>query len=217
MSVNNSNIKTSICKYAYIGCKQQIKCWYAHNKDELKLRQCLNGNNCNDKNCCFVHPSQTNIDKYEYYLKILLKSDVLGIDKNNVKKQLDKINDKFIIEINNEDNEDKNDEDEDKEDDDKEDDISLICDNLVKCDINNDNKENMENKDDNELKNYIENFSEEWASKPEQFYNTISNNNEIVLKIEANDLQFQMISHFMKSMNIKFNIESFNKNSQMSS
>ncbi len=208
---SNPNIKTSICKYAFIGCKQSQKCWYAHNKEELRQRYCINGVNCYDKNCCFLHPNK-NVDKDEYYLKILLKSDVLGIDKNNVKKQLDKINDKLIIEINDEDNEDG-----DKNNEDNEDDISLICDNLVKCDINNDNKENMENKDDNELKNYIENFSQEWASKPEQFYNTISNNNEIVLKIEANDLQFQMISHFMKSMNIKFNIESFNKNSQISS
>jgi hypothetical protein len=208
---SNPNIKTSICKYAFIGCKQSQKCWYAHNKEELRQRYCINGVNCYDKNCCFLHPNK-NVDKDEYYLKILLKSDVLGIDKNNVKKQLDKINDKLIIEINDEDNEDG-----DKNNEDKEDDISLICDNLVKCDINNDNKENMENKDDNELKNYIENFSQEWASKPQQFYNTISNNNEIVLKIEANDLQFQMISHFMKSMNIKFNIESFNKNSQISS
>ena len=115
MASNNPNFKTSVCKYAYVGCKQQKNCWYAHNKNELRQRYCVNSNKCCDQTCCYLHPNQS-IDKDEYYLKVLLKSDVLGIDKNIIKRH---INDKFIIEIENEDyenNEDENNEDENNED-----------------------------------------------------------------------------------------------------
>ena len=189
-SNSNPNIKTSICKYAFIGCKQSQKCWYAHNKEELRQRYCINGVNCYDKNCCFLH-SNKNIDKDEYYFKILLKSDVLGIDKNNVKKQLEMINSKIIIEL------DYNDyENEDK------DDVEIEIENEIKI---------INSEDDNELKKYIENFTEQYKIKPEQFYNKIDDKNEITLKVKANDLQIQMLTHFMKTMNIEFNIESFIK------
>ena len=62
------------------------------------------------------------------------------------------------------------------------------------------------------LKKYIENFTEQYKTKPEQFYNKVDNkNNEITLKIKTDDLQFQILTHFMKTMNIEFNIESFIK------
>jgi len=189
---SNPNIKTSICKYAFIGCKQSQKCWYAHNKEELRQRYCINGVNCYDKNCCFLHPNK-NVDKDEYYLRILLKSDVLGIDKNNVKKQLEMINSKIIIELDCEDY----DENEDK------DDIEGTW---------TSEKEIINSEDDNELKKYIENFTEQYKTKPEQFYDKVDNkNNEITLKIKTDDLQFQILTHFMKTMNIEFNIESFIK------
>ena len=212
--MSNPNYKTSICKYAFIGCKQQQKCWYAHNKEELRQRYCVNGTNCVDNNCCYLHPNK-NVDKDEYYLKILLKSDILGLDKNNIKHQLDMIKTKIIIEIDNDtdeefdedldlnldkmnlneedkkDNEDKDNKDKDNEDKDNED---------------------KDNKEDEELKNYIDNFSQQWLIKPEQFYDTIDNKNELNLKIKANDLQIQMLTHFMKSINIEFNIESFVRN-----
>jgi len=189
---SNPNIKTSICKYAFIGCKQSQKCWYAHNKEELRQRYCINGVNCYDKNCCFLHPNK-NVDKDEYYLRILLKSDVLGIDKNNVKKQLEMMNSKIIIELDCDDY----DENEDKDD--------------IEKDIKKEN-EIINSEDDNELKKYIENFTEQYKTKPEQFYDKVDNkNNEITLKIKTDDLQFQILTHFMKTMNIEFNIESLIK------
>lgn len=192
--MSNPNYKTSICKYAFIGCKQQQKCWYAHNKEELRQRYCVNGTNCVDDNCCYLHPNK-NVDKDEYYLKILLKSDILGLDKNNIKHQLDMIKTKIIIEIDND------------TDEDFDEDLDL---NLDKMNLNEEYKkdnENKDNKEDEELKNYIDNFSQQWLIKPEQFYDTIDNKNELNLKIKANDLQIQMLTHFMKSINIEFNIE----------
>ena len=199
--MSNPNYKTSICKYAFIGCKQQQKCWYAHNKEELRQRYCVNGINCVDDNCCYLHPNK-NVDKDEYYLKILLKSDILGLDKNNIKHQLDMIKTKIIIEIDN--------------DTDEEFDEDLDFDlNLDKMNLNEEDKkdnEDKDNKEDEELKNYIDNFSQQWLIKPEQFYDKIDNKNELNLKIKANDLQIQMLTHFMKSINIEFNIESFVRN-----
>ena len=189
--MSNSNLKTGICKYAFIGCKQQQKCWYAHNKEELRQRHCVNGINCNDNNCCFLHPNK-NVDKDEYFFKILLKSDVLGIDKNNIKKQLDILNSKIIIDI---------DLDYDEIDDNDIDEIDLNKMNI------NDNENNI----DIELKQYIENFTEQWSIKPQQFYNLIDNKNEITLKVKANDLQIQLLTRFMETMKIEFDIESFCK------
>lgn len=192
--MSNPNYKTSICKYAFIGCKQQQKCWYAHNKEELRQRYCVNGTNCVDDNCCYLHPNK-NVDKDEYYLKILLKSDILGLDKNNIKHQLDMIKTKIIIEIDND------------TDEDFDEDLDL---NLDKMNLNEEYKkdnENKDNKEDEELKNHIDNFTQQWLIKPEQFYDTIDNKNELNLKIKANDLQIQMLTHFMKSINIEFNIE----------
>lgn len=201
---SNPNLKTGICKYAIIGCKQSQKCWYAHNKEELRQRYCINGVNCYDKNCCFLHPNK-NVDKDEYYLRILLKSDVLGIDKNNVKKQLEMINSKIIIEL---DYEDYN-ENEDK------DDIGQTCSSLRSNTRTSENEKEINiinTEDDNELKKYIEDFTEQYKMKPEQFYDKVDNKkNEITLKIKTDDLQFQILTHFMKTMNIEFNIESFTK------
>ena len=87
--------------------------------------------------------------------------------------------------------------------------------NLDKMNLNEEDKkdnEDKDNKEDEELKNYIDNFSQQWLIKPEQFYDTIDNKNELNLKIKANDLQIQMLTHFMKSINIEFNIESFVRN-----
>ena len=191
---SNPNIKTSICKYAFTGCKQAKKCWYAHNKEELRQRYCINGVNCYDKNCSFLHPNK-NVDKDEYYLRILLKSDVLGIDKNNVKKQLEMINSKIIIQLDCEDY----DENEDKDD-------------IGRPSPSEKENEIINSEDDNKLKNYIENFTEQYKTKPEQFYDKVNNkNNEITLKIKTDDLQFQILTHFMKTMNIEFNIESLIK------
>ena len=189
--MSNSNLKTGICKYAFIGCKQQQKCWYAHNKEELRQRHCVNGINCNDNNCCFLHPNK-NVDKDEYFFKILLKSDVLGIDKNNIKKQLDILNSKIIIDIDL--------------------DYDVIDDNDIdELDLNKMNINDNENNIDIELKQYIENFTEQWSIKPQQFYNLIDNKNEITLKVKANDLQIQLLTRFMETMKIEFDIESFCK------
>ena len=193
--MSNSNIKTGICKYAFVGCKQLQKCWYAHNKEELRQRHCVNGINCNDNNCCYLHPNK-NVDKNEYFLKILLKSDVLGIDKNNIKKQLDMINTRLIIDI-------EEDIEEDIED------IDSL--ELNKMNVNYETENNI-SIDEKDLKIYIENFTEQWKLKPEQFYDIIDNKNEITLNIKVNDLQMQMLTHFMKTINVEFKIDSFIKN-----
>ena len=216
MSVSNSsnpNIKTSICKYAFIGCKQQQKCWYAHNKEELRQRYCINGVNCDDKNCCYLHPNK-NIDKDEYYLRILLKSDVLGIDKNNIKKQIEIINSKIVIEIDNDNYDDEYDDEGPAPWAERSDSSQLEHSANRILDENIDTvKETLTfNEDDNKLKQYIEEFTEQYKINPEQFYDKVDNKNEITLKIKTDDLQFQILTHFMKTMNIEFNIESFTKN-----
>lgn len=179
--MSNPNFKTSICKYAYIGCKQPHKCWYAHNKEELRPRFCINGVNCGDKNCCYLHPNK-NINKDEYYLKILLKSDILGVDKNNVKKQLDMISTKLIIEFDN-------------------DEINDYKTNNV---INLNEKDSED--EDIEMKKYIEEFSKDWNEKPEIFYEKVDNKKTINIDIKANDFQIQTLLNYLKIMNIDFNI-----------
>ena len=197
--MSNPNIKTGICKYAFVGCKQLQKCWYAHNKEELRQRHCVNGMNCNDNNCHYLHPNQ-NIDKNEYFLKILLKSDVLGIDKDTVKKQLDIINTKLIIEFDNDIYED--------DEEDIQDDIDL---DLNKMNLKDKTEDDLSD-DEKDLKIYIGNITEQWKLKPEQFYDKNDNKNEITLNIKVNDLQMEMLTNFMKTINIDFKIDSIIKN-----
>lgn len=177
--MSNPNFKTSICKYAFIGCKQPHKCWYAHNKEELRQRFCVNGVNCGDKYCCYLHPNK-NIDKDEYFLRILLKSDILGIDKNNVKKQLDLLTTKLIIHFDN-------------------DEITEYKNTVVETIQIDDN-------DDKELKNYIELFSKEWKETPDNFYEKIDDKKTINIDIKANDFQIQTLLNYLKVLNIEFNV-----------
>lgn len=189
MSLNstNPNIKTAICKYAFIGCKQQHNCWYAHNKDELRQRYCIN-NNCTNTNCIYLHPGTT-VDKDLYFLKVLQKSDVLGIDKNKVANQLDIISSKFIIEIDN---------------DDIDSDESEINDNDAIC--------NKDINSDNPLQQYILNFTQQWQQDSKQFYQMIENKHKLTLTMKVDDIQMQMISHILSTMKIEFNIDQLIKN-----
>jgi hypothetical protein len=79
--------KTSICKYANIGCKQRDTCWYAHNKEELRYRNCSNGTKCLKHECPFVH-GDILPDKDVYYLRVILNSNIIGIDNNLISKEL---------------------------------------------------------------------------------------------------------------------------------
>ena len=186
----NSNIKTSICKYAHIGCKQINKCWYAHNKDDLRPRLCINSINCSDKSCCFMHSGQK-YDKDEYFLKILMKSDVIGLDKNSIIKKLEYMNTKIIIDLDldysDEYNEDK--------------DCKDLSSELEKI-----NLESYENEDDIKLKEYIDSFTNTWNNTPKEFYETINDKKCINLEIKANELQLQIIQKYLQMMNIEFKI-----------
>lgn len=190
----NPNYKTGICKYAHIGCKHQDKCWYAHNKDELRYRICVNGLNClNRLNCPYVHPNQE-IDKNEYYMKTLLKSDILGIDKNMVKRELECLNNKFIIDI-------------DTSDDENEDNIetiSQILDDTLKS-LN--NMSINDNENDKDLEKHIINFTNEWNRDSGQFYELKNTNKNINLNINANEFEIERLLKYLKMMNINFELK----------
>jgi hypothetical protein len=179
--MSNPNFKTSICKYAHIGCKQVKNCWYAHNKLELRQRNCINGSKCYDKNCCFIHPNQV-IDQDEYYLKILSKSEVLGLDKDKIKEQLELFLNKIIIEFDNEDLDNLDDEDED------------IFIKMNKLKIN----------DDVELENFINETTNGWNTEPSKFYIKNEQIKTLNLNIKANELQIEKLMKYMKMMNIEF-------------
>ena len=234
----NPNYKTSICKYAYVGCKQQKNCWYAHNKDELRQRVCLIGNNCKDSNCCYIHPNQ-NIDKNIYYMKILLKSDILGINKGELKNQLEMLSNPIVVEL------DINDESDSEIDndiellsletlkiDDKEPEPTNEHENKIELEISNEPeiedirineyqlKKPIKVISDEELKNYINEFRNEWLSNPEQFYEknnvfdnidfyNITDKNNYTINIKTNGVQLDNLIKYMKMLNIDFNL---NKN-----
>ena len=188
----NSNFKTSICKYAHIGCKQINKCWYAHNKDDLRPRLCINSINCSDKSCCFIHSGQK-YNKDEYFLKILMKSDVIGLDKDCIKTKLEYINNKLIIEL---------DLDESEEYDQNEECIDDFYLKLEKMNL----EEKSIQEDDTELKKYIDEFCNIWKNTPQKFYEMIDDKKQINLNIKANDLQLQIIQKYLQMMNIEFKI-----------
>jgi hypothetical protein len=177
--MSNPNFKTSICKYAHIGCKQVKNCWYAHNKSELRQRNCINGSKCYDKNCLFIHPNQV-INQDEYYLKILSKSEVIGIDKNKIKEQLELMFNKIIIELDIED--------------DNEDDNKLFIE-MNKLEISN---------EDVELENFINEVTNEWNDEPSKFYIKNEQIKTLNLNIKANELQIEKLIKYMKMMNIEF-------------
>lgn len=199
MSSNNPNFKTSVCKYAYVGCKQQNKCWYAHNKNELRQRYCVNSDKCSDQTCCYLHPNQT-IEKDEYYLKVLLKSNVLGIDKNIIKRHL---SDKFIIEIETEEYETEEYENDDHNSNNN-DELSNVNDEVNKTDDNNDNSMEIE---DLNLNNYVNQFTDAWNALPNQFYEMKDNKLWKNINIKVNETQLQNIMKYLQNTNIEFNFE----------
>jgi hypothetical protein len=181
----NPNYRTSICKYSHIGCKQQDKCWYAHNKEELRQRFCIKGENCIDKNeCCYLHPNQK-ISKEQYFIKNLLKSEVLGVNKIFLKKELEILSNQFLIEIDFIDLEDFESYNDDKN-------VNSI-----------NNKEN-----DRELENFISNFTSEWNNNSNQFYDIKEpENKKITLNINGNDVEIERLLKYLKMMNINYNLE----------
>jgi hypothetical protein len=208
MASNNPNFKTSVCKYAYVGCKQQNRCWYAHNKNELRQRYCINGNKCSDQTCCYLHPNQS-VDKDEYYLKVLFKSDVLGIDKNIIKRHID---DKFVIEIDNEDYE--SDEDEDEDNNEIVNTINTTNNEKLNSDnvIDDDNSMEIDdfndyNNDDLNLKNHIDEFTSMWNTSPESFYEMKDDKIWKCINIKVNELQLEHILKCFQNSNIEFNFE----------
>jgi|LauGreDrversion4_2_1035121.scaffolds.fasta_scaffold31429_2 hypothetical protein len=193
----NPNYKTSICKYAFIGCKQKQNCWYAHNKDELRQRYCIN-NNCTNTNCIYLH-SNTNIDKDVYFLKVLQKSDVLGIDKNMLNSQIDMLSCKFIIEIENDMYDDNTNDTNDKD----------VADVIVNSNVDDKYKD-----EDYQLQQYISDFTQQWQQDPKQFYQLADNKHKLTLTMKVDDVQMQMITHILQSMKIEFNIDQFNRKEQ---
>lgn len=189
----NPNYKTSICKYANIGCKHQDKCWYAHNKDELRFRFCVNGTNCLNINICpYLHPNQE-INKDEYYMKTLIKSDILGIDKSLVKKELDMLNNKFIIDI-------------DCSEEEVEEDIEIISQNLNDT-LESLNKMSINDNSDNDMEHHIINFTNEWNKDSKQFYELKQTEKiNININIDATELEIERVLKFLKMMNINFEI-----------
>lgn len=204
------NHKTSICKYAKIGCKQKDTCWYAHNMDELKYRYCSSGSSCSKQDCPFVHGNELP-DKNVYYLRIILNSNIIGIDNNLITKELNilankeikqkQINtyDKFIIEL-------------DEENDDNEDEV---LDKLSELDIGKwgDYNEELEDNElknvDLELSNYINDITEKWNDKTERenFYEKRQETEikkDINMMVHVSDSEFNEILRYLESMNIEY-------------
>lgn len=212
----HSNQKTSICKYAKIGCKQREKCWYAHNKDELKYRYCSNGTTCNKQDCPFVH-GDILPDKDVYYLRIILNSNIIGIDNSLIVKELNilanreikqkktETYDKFIIELDNEDYE---------EETENENDTDEILEKLSNLDIGKwgdyeENEEEEEKNVDSELENYIDNFTKKWNDKEtrEQFYDKqdeVEIKKDVNVMVHVSDKEFEEILKYLNSMNIEY-------------
>lgn len=206
---NQSNQKTSICKYAKIGCKQRDTCWYAHNKDELKYRYCGNGTSCNKQDCPFIH-GDTLPDKDVYYLRIILNSNIIGIDNSLIMKELNilanreikqkqiETYDKFVIEL----------------DDEEENDTDEILEELSNLDIGKwgdyeeDETEVDENKNDLELKNYIDEITKKWNNKEEreQFYDKqeVEIKKDVNMMVHVSDKEFDEILKYLNSMNIEY-------------
>jgi len=181
--MSNPNFKTSICKYAHIGCKQIKNCWYAHNKSELRQRVCMNGVKCHNKSCCYIHPNQV-IDQDEYYLKILSNSEVIGLDKNTIKEQLELLHNKIIIELDYEDEHTLEDEDE-----------FYIKMNKLKIEPDS---------EDIELEKFINESANEWNTESSNFYIKNEQIKTLNLNIKANELQIEKLMKYMKMMNIEF-------------
>jgi hypothetical protein len=188
----NPNYRTSICKYANIGCKQQERCWYAHNKEELRQRFCVKGENCMDKNeCCYLHPNQ-NLSKDQYFIKTLLKSEVIGINKILLKNQLESLSNRFLIELDFIDLEEFESEDSSSESNEN----------------NESNELNKNNENDKELENYISNFTSEWNTNPNQFYDMKESEKiNITLNINGNDIEIERLLKYLKMMNIEYSLE----------
>lgn len=180
----NPNYRTSICKYANIGCKQQERCWYAHNKEELRQRFCIKGENCMDKNeCCYLHPNQ-NLSKDQYFIKTLLKSEVIGIDKKLLKTQLESLSNRFLIELD-----------------------FIDLEEFESEPFENSNEINN-NENDKELENYISKFTLEWNNNPNQFYDMKeSEKRNITLNINGNDVEIERLLKYLKMMNIEHNLQ----------
>ena len=215
---SQSNHKTSICKYAKIGCKQRDTCWYAHNKDELKYRYCANGTTCNKQDCPFVH-GDTLPDKDVYYLRIILNSNIIGIDNSLIVKELNilanreikqkKIEtyDKFVIEFEEDEEDEENEENEEKSSTDE------ILEELSNLDIGKwgdyeETEEVNENNNDSELKNYIDDFTKKWNNEDrEQFYDKqeeVEIKKDVNMMIHVSDKEFDEILKYLNSMNIDY-------------
>jgi|LakMenEpi03Aug12_release.lakeMendotaPanAssembly.Ray.scaffolds.fasta_scaffold200986_5 hypothetical protein len=184
----NQNYKTSICKYAHIGCKQLNKCWYAHNKNELRIRPCFKDINCDDKNCCFQH-SNKEINKDEYYLKILLKSDIIGLDKLNIQKYM---NNKYIIEI------------------DLSDDSNENCEEESKVSDTSNSNEIIILEEDKELFKYINDFTKEWNNDSSLFYDKLNKpeiKKSVNINFNLNETQYDLLLKYLNVMNIDYSLK----------
>lgn len=220
---NQLNHKTSICKYAKIGCKQRDTCWYAHNKEELRYRKCSNGINCLKNECPFVH-GDILPDKDVYYLRVILNTNIIGIDSNLIIKELNTLANrenkqkqmqtykKFVIEL---DEDDMNCEDE-------RDDMDEILDGISNLEIGKwgDYEENTEddkmdidcgNKEcvDLELSKHIDEFTRKWDDKEnrEQFYDKKEleiEKKDINMTVNVSDKEFDDIIRYLNSMNIEY-------------
>ena len=220
---HQANYKTSICKYAKIGCKQRNTCWYAHDMDELRYRHCSNGTSCLKQDCPFVHGELPTKDVY--YLRIILNSNIIGIDNNLIVKELNilankeikqkKIEtyEKFVIELDTE--------DEDMDCEENDENIENILDGISKLEIgkwgdyeeNTDDKMDIDygNKEcvDLELSNYIEDFTKKWNNKEsrEQLYDKQEETEikkDVNMMVHVSDKEFDEILKYLNSMNIDY-------------
>jgi hypothetical protein len=209
---HKSNYKTSICKYAKIGCKQRDTCWYAHNIDELRYRHCSSSSSCSNNDCPFVH-GDTLPDKNVYYLRIILNSNIIGIDNNLITKELNilanreikqkqiETYDKFIIELDDE-------EEEEEEEEEEKEKIDGILDELANLNIG---KWGDYEPDDSDLDllEYIETYTKKWNNKLERetFYDKkeeTETKKDINMMVHVSDEEFNEIVKYLNSMNINY-------------
>lgn len=53
--------KTKLCKFYIKGnCKNNNKCTFAHSNKELDTKKCMNGKNCYNEKCIYIHPNNWN-------------------------------------------------------------------------------------------------------------------------------------------------------------
>lgn len=88
--MDNSKYKIGLCKYysSPKGCDNGNKCSFAHGKDEIIKKKCLNGIKCWNENCIYNHPKDWNPENNKKECFICYKYDNICNKENSKYKHI---------------------------------------------------------------------------------------------------------------------------------